>query len=94
MLKGFMNKKKYNVYVRLKKIKIMRLLIYQANSLTTNIEIIGNLVVSNNRYYIIPIDTDMIVHNNYSVNNDNVFIKGMEIDKSTLKFVGENYIEL
>jgi len=72
----------------------MRLLIYQANSLTTNIEIIGNLVVSNNRYYIIPIDTDMIVHNNYSVNNDNVFIKGMEIDKSTLKFVGENYIEL
>lgn len=47
----------------------MRLLIYQANSLTTNIEIIGNLVVSNNRYYIIPVNTDMIVHNNYSINN-------------------------
>lgn len=86
--------KKILCLCEVKKIKIMRLLIYQANSLTTNIEIIGNLVVSNNRYYIIPIDTDMIVHNNYSVNNDNVFIKGMEIDKSTLKFVGENYIEL
>lgn len=64
----------------------MRLTIYRASALRTGLLIDGYLVVANKKYYIIPIDTDRITHNNP---DDNVFIPGVEVDVNTIKFLTE-----
>lgn len=64
----------------------MRLTIYRASALRTGLLIDGYLVVANKNFYIIPIDTDMITHNNP---DDNVFIHGVEVDANTIQFLTE-----